>query len=628
MTSPSSVEKLSFEHDDALLSQPTKPVAKDLETSSFSSGSSNNEGNILTQYSEEQTEQMGKLYAAKYGLDVDLFGKAALLARLPNSFNSMSFLSDEQKSALNKEITQKWSVPFELVKVIFLSSMTAAVQGMDETVINGATLFYPEVMGVTNMKNADLIEGLINGAPYLCASCIACWLSDLWNKKLGRRWTIFWACSISAITCIWQALVNLKWYHLFLARFFLGFGVGINSATVPAYAAEAAPSTIRGSLVMLWQFFTAVGMMFGYVSSLAFYHVGHNGISGGLNWRLMLGSACIPALIVMVQAPFVPESPRWLMGKDRHLESFNSLNSLRNDPILAARDTFYQYVLLKEEGSVTNIPTYKRLIEMFTIRRNRNGALGAWIVMFMQQFCGINAIAYYSSSIFKQAHFSNVQAMLASWGFGMLNFLFAIPAFYTIDTWGRRKLLLLTFPLMSLFLFMAGFGFLCDDKDGKVGIVATGIYLFTCVYSSGEGPVPFTYSAEAFPLYIRDLGMGFATATCWFFNFILAFTWPRLVNAFTPTGAFCWYAGWNVVGFFLVLWFLPETKGLTLEELDEVFSIPTMTHAKWQTKEFILDIRRVVFKQDVIPQEPLYSSHRMAVTNPIWNDKSDFKHVE
>ncbi|KAK7680123.1 hypothetical protein QCA50_016848 [Cerrena zonata] len=457
MTSPSSVEKLSFEHDDALLSQPTKPVAKDLETSSFSSGSSNNEGNILTQYSEEQTEQMGKLYAAKYGLDVDLFGKAALLARLPNSFNSMSFLSDEQKSALNKEITQKWSVPFELVKVIFLSSMTAAVQGMDETVINGATLFYPEVMGVTNMKNADLIEGLINGAPYLCASCIACWLSDLWNKKLGRRWTIFWACSISAITCIWQALVNLKWYHLFLARFFLGFGVGINSATVPAYAAEAAPSTIRGSLVMLWQFFTAVGMMFGYVSSLAFYHVGHNGISGGLNWRLMLGSACIPALIVMVQAPFVPESPRWLMG---------------------------------------------------------------------------------------------------------------------------------------------------------------------------EGPVPFTYSAEAFPLYIRDLGMGFATATCWFFNFILAFTWPRLVNAFTPTGAFCWYAGWNVVGFFLVLWFLPETKGLTLEELDEVFSIPTMTHAKWQTKEFILDIRRVVFKQDVIPQEPLYSSHRMAVTNPIWNDKSDFKHVE
>ena len=113
--------------------------------------------------------------------------------------------------------------------------------------------------------------------------------------------------------------------------------------------------------------------------------------------------------------PFVPESPRWLMGKERHKEAFESLKALRFEEIAAARDCFYQYVLLKEEGTY-DIPTWKRLIQMFTIRRNRNGAIGSWIVMFMQQFCGINVIAYYASSIFIKARYSEISALLASWG--------------------------------------------------------------------------------------------------------------------------------------------------------------------------------------------------------------------
>ncbi|KAF5212779.1 hypothetical protein E0198_000283 [Clavispora lusitaniae] len=586
-------------------------------------------GNILSQYSEKQTMQMGRNYALKHGLDADLFGKAAALARAPLDFNSMQFLSEEDKISLNTELTKKWHIPKKLVAVIALGSMAAAVQGMDESVVNGATLFYPKVMGVTTMKNSDLIEGLINGAPYLCAS-IFCWTSDFWNRKMGRKWTIFWTCLISAVTCIWQGLVNLKWYHLFLSRFFLGVGVGVKSATVPAYAAETTPATIRGSLVMLWQFFTAVGIMFGYVSSLAFYYVGDHGISGGLNWRLMLGSACIPAIIVLFQIPFVPESPRWLMGKNRHGDAFESLCQLRHTRLQAARDCFYQFVLLNEEGSYEGIPYFKRLYEMFTIRRNRNGALGAWVVMFMQQFCGINVIAYYSSSIFVESNLSEIKAMLASWGFGMINFLFAIPAFYTIDTFGRRKLLLTTFPLMAIFLLLAGFGFWIPKhkRDGRLACITTGIYLFSAVYSSGEGPVPFTYSAEAFPLYIRDIGMGFATATCWFFNFILAFTWPRLKNTFKPQGAFGWYAAWNIVGFFLVLWFLPETKGLTLEELDEVFGVSLRKHASYRTKELVLNFRKYVMRQKVEPLPPLYVHQRLAVTNPDWNEKTEVVHEE
>lgn len=142
----------------------------------------------------------------------------------------------------------------------------------------------------------------------------------------------------------------------------------------------------------------------------------------------------------------------------------------------------------------------------------------------------------------------------------MTNWLFAIPAIYTIDTFGRRNLLLTTFPLMGLCLLWTGFSFWAPEGDLRLGLVASGIYLFMVIYSPGEGPVPFTYSAEAFPLYIRDVGMSFATATCWGFNFILSLTWPALVRAFRPQGAFAWYACWNFAAFFIAYFFLPETK--------------------------------------------------------------------
>ena len=225
--------------------------------------------------------------------------------------------------------------------------------------------------------------------------------------------------------------------------------------------------------------------------------------------------------------------------------------------------------------------------------------------MFMQQFCGVNVIAYYSSTVFTQGGFSTKEAFLASFGFGALNFLFALPAVKTIDTFGRRNLLLTTFPLMSIFLLMTGFAFwIPESSKAHIGVIALGIYLFTIVYSPGEGPVPFTYSAEAFPLYLRDIGMSFATATCWFFNFVLSITFPRLLGAFAPQGAFGWYAGWNLIGFILVLLFLPETKGLSLEELDQVFSVPTRTHAAYQVRALPRNVMRHIFRMKNVPEMP------------------------
>jgi MFS family permease len=195
-------------------------------------------------------------------------------------------------------------------------------------------------------------------------------------------------------------------------------------------------------------------------------------------------------------------------------------------------------------------------------------------------------------------------------GTGILNWVFAIPAIFTIDKWGRRNLLLFTFPFLCLTLIWTSLSFLFTNQKTKVAMVTTGMYLFEIFYSPGEGPVPFTYSAEAFPVNVRDVGMSWATATCWCFNFIISFTFPQITTAFTPSGAFGWYAAWNAILWVLVLLFLPETKALTLEELDQVFSISTRKHASYQIKNAVWHFRVWVLRQKLDPLPDFYRRAR------------------
>lgn len=236
-----------------------------------------------------------------------------------------------------------------------------------------------------------------------------------------------------------------------------------------------------------------------------------------------------------------------------------------------------------------------------------------------RQFCGINVCAYYSSNIFVRAGFSELNALLASWGFGMINFLFAIPGFFTIDRYGRRALLLIGYPTMCAMLLVVALGFLAPF-DKQIIPVAIGVYLFTVQYSYTSGPVPFTYSAEVFPLSHRNLGMSLATAILWLFNFILSITFPALQEAFTSSGAFGWYAAWCAALFCLAFLFVPETKSLTLEELDQgelsrvsyshskvsaVFSTPTRVHIAYQFRQIPWFINRYLFGRK-LPKEELY----------------------
>jgi len=238
----------------------------------------------------------------------------------------------------------------------------------------------------------------------------------------------------------------------------------------------------------------------------------------------------------------------------------------------------------------------------------RRATLASFIVMLAQQMCGINIIAFYSSTVFSQAGANNLHALLASWGFGLVNFVFAWPAIWTIDTFGRRNLLLFTFPNMAWTLLAAGLCALIPvHKTAHLGTMALFIYLFAAFYSPGEGPVPFTYSAEVFPLSHREVGMSWAVATCLFWAAVLSITFPRILAVFTPTGAFGFYAGLNVLAFMMIFLWVPETKQRTLEELDYVFAVPTRTHMHYQLTKFLpYWIKRYVLFRKSATLEPLY----------------------
>ncbi|KAJ6789163.1 hypothetical protein PWT90_03287 [Aphanocladium album] len=567
------------------------------------------------------------------GLPADilpLLKKGALVAQNPAGFEEIEELDENDKSALRQEVTHRWQHPKALYFTIVLNSIAAAIQGWDQTGSNGANLGFPEALGIPDFvpqcgpdatkgacaKNAWLV-GLVNAMPYITICLFAGWISDPLNEILGRRGVIFIAAIFSLLAPFGMAL-SQTWGQLAACRALLGIGMGLKEVTVPVFSAENAPTIIRGGLVMSWQLWTAFGIFLGTCANLAVGKVAH------IAWRLQLGSAFIPAVPLVLGIWFCPESPRWYLKKGQHLKAWKSLLRLRNTPLQAARDLFYIQCLLEHEdkmieqaGLNVNGSVFTRFIELFTIPRNRRATQASGIVMIAQQMCGINIIAFYSSTIFAQSGVSAYNALWASFGFGLINFLFAWPAVWTIDTFGRRALLIFTFPNMFWTLLVAGLCFLIDKdlehSTARIAAVATFVYLFGAFYSPGEGPVPFMYSAEVFPLSHREVGMSWAVATNNFWGAILSLTFPRMLRAMTPTGAFGFYAGMNLVALALIFCFVPETKQKSLEELDYVFGVSTRAHTKYQLGTVLpWWFQRYVFQKKDAVCPPLYKEDNKA----------------
>jgi MFS family permease len=233
-------------------------------------------------------------------------------------------------------------------------------------------------------------------------------------------------------------------------------------------------------------------------------------------------------------------------------------------------------------AKTSNKSYFQTFRELFTIPRVRRATLAAYTTMLAQQLCGINIVAFYSSTIFVEARFTTYAAELASTIFGLVNFIGAFPAVWTMDTLGRRSLLLLTLPFMAFTMGIAGASFSIPDDHStlRFGMTTAMIYLFCLLYSPGMGPVPTVYSAEVFPLSHRELGTSSAVAVTNLFASLLSLTFPWLLGALGSMGSFMLYAALNVVTLGLVFLFVPETKRKSLEELDGVFEVSTASFVR------------------------------------------------
>jgi sugar porter (SP) family MFS transporter len=536
-----------------------------------------------------------RAFAAEHGLQEiePLLVKGALFSQSPALFEEMEELDEADRTAIREEVTHRFKLPRMLYFTIILNSVAAAIQGWDQTGSNGANLTFGQAFGIpdsgpectvngTCEKNSWII-GFVNSCPYIAIALFTAWISDPINNLIGRKWTIFIAAIFSLLAPLGSGLTQ-SWPQLVVCRLLLGVGMGLKEVTVPVFSAEVCPASVRGGLVMSWQVWTAFGIFLGFVANLCVMN------TGAISWRLQLGSAFIPAIPLCLGIAFVPESPRWLMKKRKYAKAYKSFLKLRNTPFQAARDLYYTHALLAQEdvlvmesGLSPKSNFFNRFIELFTIPRIRRATLASFVVMIGQQMCGINIIAFYSSTIFKEGGASEKTALIASFGFGLVNFLFAFPAVWTIDTFGRRGLLLATFPNMFWTLLAAGMCYyIPKDSSAHLGLIAFFIYLFGAFYSPGEGPVPFTYSAEVFPLSHREVGMSWAVATNNFWAAVLSLTLPRMLKAFMPQGVFGFYAGLNIIALVMIFLWLPETKQRTLEELDYIFAVPTRTHMRYQ----------------------------------------------
>lgn len=366
--------------------------------------------NPLAPYSQDELMKMGFRFAISNQMgteeDIRAFEMGAVLAQAPSQYERVRGLNRAELAALRREYTNRWSQPITMYLVIIICSISAAVQGMgkyanellfsllsspltkcenqiDEAVVNGAQVLYKFQFGIAgNDSRSTWLLGLVNSAPYLCCAIAGCWLTIPFNHWFGRRGTIFLTCCISALACFWQGFVN-TWWHMFVARFVLGIGIGPKSATVPVYAAETSPPSVRGALVMQWQMWTAFGIMFGYAADLAFFKVPDASNIVGLNWRLMMGSPLLPAICVIALVFFCPESPRWYMSKGHHDRAYEAMCRLRFTKLQAARDVFYIHTLLEAEKTMRL--GQNKIKELISVPRNRRALVASEIVMFMQQ---------------------------------------------------------------------------------------------------------------------------------------------------------------------------------------------------------------------------------------------------
>nr|WP_068890344.1 sugar porter family MFS transporter [Pedobacter panaciterrae] len=425
--------------------------------------------------------------------------------------------------------------------------------GFDTGVISGALPFLRDDFKLNDGEIEWLTTSVLIGA--VMGAITSGKLSDyLGRKKMIIINAIIFA--IGAVGCGYAHSFTL----LVVMRAVVGVAIGITSYVVPMYIAEIAPASKRGMLVTLNQLMITIGLLASYIADYAF-----SDNSNPESWRWMFLVGVFPAIVLLIGMFFLPETSRWLISKNRLEEGKKVISSIEEPEMV--KDVYDE--MLKEHALGSQQSSNIREIFKPWLRPALIITVG---IFFFQQFSGVNTIIYYSPIIFKMAGItSNAASIIPAIIIGVVNVLACVVSIIFLDSVGRRKLYMIGIIGMIPSLAIAGICFLFKDELGTslIYLSVLSIVSFIIFINISLSPLGWLLISEIFPIKVRGLGMSIGSLAHWGFNAIIAFTFLTLVNGIGIGGTFCLYAGVCILGLIWGYYYIPETKGKTLEQIEE-----------------------------------------------------------
>ena len=438
---------------------------------------------------------------------------------------------------------------FWLYLVTIVASLGGLLAGFDMGVISGAMLFINTEWELSPFAQGWVVSSAIVGAVIGAAGNGI--LSDLY----GRKKIIIATALIFIAGSVFSAVApNVG--SLIAARMLVGVAVGMVNFIVPIYLSEISPQKIRGMLVSLYQLAITAGILFSYLI---------NGIyaDSEYSWRLMMFSGIYPAIILLLGIIVLQDTPRWLISKKREKEAAEVFQKIEPEIDIKSRIKEIKATLQSEQKGKNNCLQFQKWMLM---------PIFVGVGMMFAQICtGINTVIYYTTTIFKVSGFSeNSAAIYATIGVGIVNFLMTGIAIVFTDRLGRKPLLYAGTIGMMLSMLTLGMAFDYADILGEnLRYVATaGVMVYIACFAFSLGPVTWIMVSEILPLRIRGLAMSICTVSNFFFNFIIVLSFPVLLQHIGEAYTFWTYAGICFVSLFFFRFFVPETKGRSLEEIE------------------------------------------------------------
>ena len=437
-------------------------------------------------------------------------------------------------------------------KKILLWSITAALAGFlfgfDVVVISGADKKLQAIW-----ESSDSFHGWVVMGAALWGTVLGAIFGGISTNKYGRKNTLIVIGVLFAVSAIGSALANDPWVFAF-ARFIGGIGVGASTIAAPAYISEIAPAKNRGRLVAMYQFNIVFGILIAFMSNYLLSGLGED------SWRWMVGVEAIPAILYILFALRVPKSPRWLLSQFKNEEAHEVLKIINpemlDNEIVDLMSEFQNHSDMNDKTETIFAKKYRFPLTL------------AFLIAFFNQLSGINAFLYYAPRIFEEAGLGESTALLSSVGIGVTNLVFTLLGVFLIDKLGRKTLMYIGSIgyIISLGLVSAAF-FL-----GWTGMaVPIFLFLFIAAHAVGQGAVIWVFISEIFPNHLRASGQAFGSSTHWILAAIIPSLIPFLFNH-PMVGAgvvFLTFACMMVLQLLFVAFMMPETKGKTLEELED-----------------------------------------------------------